>query len=127
MQIWSSPARLLKHQMWLKSVREKEQGLCDVNSPTLAGKTQSPLRKGRARSSFSLLLPGAPPPTRRLKEAERAPLTCSKVSCLEMVSFSNFLIFFISLLTWNSCSCSRCCSSSAFSCCSWNGKAGRGQ
>lgn len=45
--------------------------------------------------------------------------TCSRVSCLAMVSFSIFLIFFISLLTWNSCSCSKCCSSSAFSCCSW--------
>lgn len=48
--------------------------------------------------------------------------TCSNVSCLEMVSFSSFLIFFISLLTWNSCSCSRCCSSSAFSCCNWKMK-----
>lgn len=42
--------------------------------------------------------------------------TCSRVSCLVMVSFSSFLIFFISLLTWNSCSCSKCCSNSAFSC-----------
>lgn len=59
-----------------------------------------------------------------IKDTEREPyiFTCSKVSCLEMVSFSSFLIFFISLLTWNSCSCSRCCSSSAFSCCNWKMK-----
>lgn len=48
--------------------------------------------------------------------------TCSRVSCFEMVSFSIFLIFFMSLLTWNSCSCSKCCSNSAFSCWSWDGK-----
>lgn len=48
--------------------------------------------------------------------------TCSRVSCFEIVSFSIFLIFFMSLLTWNSCSCSKCCSNSAFSCWSWDGK-----
>lgn len=48
--------------------------------------------------------------------------TCSRVSCFEMVSFSIFLIFFMSLLTWNSCSCSKCCSNSAFSCWSWDSK-----
>lgn len=51
--------------------------------------------------------------------AKFSGVTCSKVSCLEIVSFSSFLIFFISLFTWNSCSCSKCCSSSAFSCCNW--------
>lgn len=50
---------------------------------------------------------------------QNSVITCSKVSCLEIVSFSSFLIFFISLFTWNSCSCSKCCSSSAFSCCNW--------
>lgn len=53
--------------------------------------------------------------------------TCSRVSCLAMVSFSIFLIFFISLFTWNSCSCSKCCSSSAFSCCSCSGEGGGDQ
>lgn len=48
--------------------------------------------------------------------------TCSRVSCFEIVSFSIFLIFFMSLLTWNSCSCSKCCSNSAFSCWSWDWK-----
>lgn len=51
-----------------------------------------------------------------LQQSSRIERTCSSVSCFEMVSFSIFLIFFMSLLTWNSCSCSRCCSNSAFSC-----------
>lgn len=55
-------------------------------------------------------------------QAGRKWRTCSSVSCFEMVSFSIFLIFFMSLLTWNSCSCSRCCSNSAFSCWSCSGR-----
>lgn len=46
----------------------------------------------------------------------RAVFTCSRVLCLVRVSLSSFSIFLISLLTWYSCSFSRVCSSSTFSC-----------